>query len=240
MSSSRSASSEVQPDHRCAPSRSSTSAIAAPIPREAPVTSAPSRERDLDGRPGRPTRDLAGHVRRARREEEPQRRAELVLGALLDVDQVTVAPRAGLLAERAREALQRLRAPPAAPSTITRPDGCDPRDRRIEERCSSTSSSEDEMPDASKTSALNFWSAGACGLKTAASSRRRRHARAPDRPTPSPRRRRCRERPRGRRREPRPAPPSSTRPETGAGLALELDRLRQPDTLRDVPADRQC
>ena len=96
----------------CAPSRASTSAIAAPMPREAPVTS-----RDLAGeRPvpvvrrvrtaGADADDLAGHVRRARRQQEPQRRLERRPPARRR-RAARSRPARTSLAERADEALER-------------------------------------------------------------------------------------------------------------------------------------
>ena len=78
-----------------APSRARVSAIAAPIPREAPVTSAtlPASgwSQSIFGVGGDALADpdhLAGDVGRARREQEAQGRVELVLGAGLDVDEL--------------------------------------------------------------------------------------------------------------------------------------------------------
>ena len=98
-----------------APSRARVAAIAAPIPREAPVTSAVlpssgrSQSRSGSGATPSPIRDhLAGDVGRARREQEAQGRVELVLGAGGDEHQLRGgAAAADLLAERAGEALQR-------------------------------------------------------------------------------------------------------------------------------------
>ena len=98
-----------------APSRPSVAAIAAPIPREAPVTSAVlpgQRQVPVDlRRRGDALGDadhLAVDVGRARREQEAQGRVELVLGARLDVDELRGrALAADLLGERAGEALQR-------------------------------------------------------------------------------------------------------------------------------------
>ena len=92
-----------------------SSAIAAPIPREAPVTSADlagqRRSQSISGDGGDAFADadhLAGDVGRARREQEAQGRLELVLGAGLDVDELRGrALAADLLAERADEALER-------------------------------------------------------------------------------------------------------------------------------------
>ncbi len=85
----------------CAPSRASVAAIAAPMPREAPVTSAtlPSSGRSQSSSGGPLARrpdphDLAGHVGRARREQEAQRRVELLLGAGRDVDELRRSRRA--------------------------------------------------------------------------------------------------------------------------------------------------
>ncbi len=51
--------------------------------------------------------DLARHVGRARREQEPQRRLDRVLGARLDQHQLAGGAAAHLLGDRAREALER-------------------------------------------------------------------------------------------------------------------------------------
>ena len=97
-----------------APSRCRVVAIASPMPREAPVTSAtlPSSGRFQSGIGHRGDRladpdHLARDVGGLGREQEAQRRVELVLGALGDVDQLHGDAAADLLAERAGEALQR-------------------------------------------------------------------------------------------------------------------------------------
>ena len=111
-------------------------------------------ERDLAGeRPipvelgtaigGRDPDDLAGDVGGARREQEAQRRLDLVLGAGRDVDELRGGAAADLLAERADEALERaLRGRLARRAAVLgrRPEdddaaaGRDAADRRVEER----------------------------------------------------------------------------------------------------------
>ncbi len=98
-----------------APSRARVLAIAAPIPREAPVTSATlpasGLSQSIFGLGGDALADpdhLTGDVGRFGGEEEAQRRLQLVLGAGLDVDELRGrAAAADLLGERAGEALQR-------------------------------------------------------------------------------------------------------------------------------------
>ena len=158
----------------CAPSRARASAMAAPMPREAPVTSAtlPSSGRSQSTSGGSSAspdpHDLAGHVRRPRREQEAQRRVELALGAGVDVDQLHGGAGARLLAERAREALERALCGRLArvghdsggvPSTTIRPQRATRRTvgekKRVQlaqlRRCPL-------MPVASKTSALKLCS----------------------------------------------------------------------------------
>ncbi len=97
-----------------APSAASVSAIAAPIPREAPVTSATlpasGRSHSISGSGATPSptsHHLAGDVGGARREQEAQRRLELPLAAAADEDELRGrAASADLLAERADEALE--------------------------------------------------------------------------------------------------------------------------------------
>ena len=78
----------------CAPSRASTSAIAAPMPRAAPVTSATlpaSGRSQSSGAAATPAPDrdhLAVDVRGAAGEQEPQRRLDAVLGAGRDADEL--------------------------------------------------------------------------------------------------------------------------------------------------------
>ena len=96
-----------------APSRASTSAIAAPIPRAAPVTSAtlPASGRSQSGvsatAPAPTAIDLAVDVRGAAGEQEAQRRLDAVLGAGRDAQQLAGGAAAQLLGGRADEALQR-------------------------------------------------------------------------------------------------------------------------------------
>ena len=98
-----------------APSSARVSAIAAPIPREAPVTSAffpaSGSSQSISGTgatPGPMSHDLAGDVGRAWREQEAERRVELLLAALGDVDELSGgAAAADLLGQRAGEALER-------------------------------------------------------------------------------------------------------------------------------------
>ena len=132
-----------------APSRASTRATSAPIPREAPVTSATlpasGRSQSSSGwrSEGGDPDDLARDIGRARREQEAQRRLDLVLGAGGDVDELRAGALADLLADRAGEALERAlrgrlarrlaRPPGGVPRTMTRPRRCDPADRRVEE-----------------------------------------------------------------------------------------------------------
>ena len=99
----------------CAPSRARTSAIASPIPREAPVTSAtlPASGRsgiELLAHPDRqaPIRTTCPETYAdLRREEEAQRRLDTPLGLGRDVDQLGGRALAHLLADRAHEALER-------------------------------------------------------------------------------------------------------------------------------------
>ena len=97
----------------CAPSRASTSAIAAPIPREAPVTSAtlPASGASQSGVAAATASpmldDLPGHVGRAAREQEAQRRLDVALGARRDAHELRRRAGAQLLRGGAHEALER-------------------------------------------------------------------------------------------------------------------------------------
>ena len=135
----------------CAPSRASTSAIDAPMPRAAPVTSAtlPSSGRSQSvGRvdcAGADADHLAAYTY-ADRDDSRKRSVDSMacLGAGRDVDELRGGAAAELLADRARRspraraarwrsrgALARARA--GVPSTITRPLGPHLADRRVEE-----------------------------------------------------------------------------------------------------------
>ena len=109
--------------------------------------------------------DLAGDVGRARREQEAQRRGELVLGADGDVHELhRHAAGAHLLAERAGEALERaLRGRGPARARLRRGGGAEhdhpaaalqAAEPGWKKRCSSTSSVESAIPDASNTRPL--------------------------------------------------------------------------------------
>ena len=143
-----------------APSRSSTSAIAAPIPRAAPVTSA---RRPASGAPSPGPTRITCPLTYADRGESRNRSVSSNRPPGSTCTRLTVAPRPiSLPSERTKPS--RARRP--SPSTITLPDGSTRRTVGWKKRCSSTRSA----PVASKTSALKRWSAGASGLKTAASS----------------------------------------------------------------------
>ena len=93
----------------CAPSRASTSAIAAPMPREAPVTSAVAGQRPLPvDRPLRRRRadpdDLAGTY--AERPESRKRSVDSRSAPGSRLHQLGGGPLADLLAGRAHEALE--------------------------------------------------------------------------------------------------------------------------------------
>ncbi len=96
-----------------APSRASTSAIEAPMPRDAPVTSATCPASGCAQSSGSRcvalphADDLAVDVGRARREQKAQRGLGVGLGARRDVDQLRGGAAADLLADRAHEALER-------------------------------------------------------------------------------------------------------------------------------------
>ena len=130
-----------------APSRSSTSAIAAPIPREAPVTSA--RAAGQRRVRARRRRGSTWPDTYAERGESRNRSVASMRAPSVDVHEVDRRPAPDLLAERAREALQRT--PPVAehdhaPGRLDAPDG------RMEEALQL-----DQLgaPVASNTSALN-------------------------------------------------------------------------------------
>ena len=155
-----------------APSRASVRAIASPMPRDAPVTTTtrpverPLRVGDLGG-PGDVGADphhLTGDERRPRREQEPQRGLDALLGAGRDQHELDGRPAAAeLLAQRAGEALERaLRGggPRVAGELRRRPEDDDApvaaqaAHQRVEERRGgATRSSLRAMPLASNTSA---------------------------------------------------------------------------------------
>ena len=240
MSSSRSASlrSSRTTD---APSRSSTSAIAAPIPREAPVTSA---RRPASGTswplPTHATWPLTYAERGVRKKRSVGPSWSSAPSSTWI--RFTVAPRAGpssLPSDRVKPSSARR--PP--PSTITRPDGLHPRDRRIEEplqldelvRRRDAGRVEDERLELLVGRRLRVEDRGVepggGGMLAHRIVQRRRGVHAERR-----------ERPRGRRRE--PTGPAEQHPAGDRGrVALELDRLRQAHALRDEPAtgsDTNC
>ena len=117
----------------CAPSRASTSAIAAPIPRDAPVTAATLPSSGRAQRLGRVRHGgadadhLAGHVGGAAGEQEAQRRLEV--GARVPRGRAGPSRRGGppCAAERTKPSSARWATPSPLPSTISRPHGASER-----------------------------------------------------------------------------------------------------------------
>src|SRR3954447_7583687 len=169
-----------------APSRARTSAIAAPIPRAAPVTSAtrPSigRSQSSSGCSGLGVTRTICPDTYAERGESRKRTVESIWSSAPGATSTswTVAPRpTSLPSERVKPSSARwavaargvAHARGGVPRTITRPDVSIRRIVGWKKRWSATSCVESAMPVASKTSALKRWSPGASALNTAASRR---------------------------------------------------------------------
>src|SRR3954447_25839516 len=169
-----------------APSRARTSAIAAPMPRAAPVTSAtrPSsgRSQSTSGCSGLAVIRTSWPETYALRGESRKRTVESIWSSAPGATSTswTVAPRpTSLPSERVKPSSARwavaargvAHARGGVPRTITRPDVSIRRIVGWKKRWRATSWVESAMPVASKTSALKRWSPGASALKTAASRR---------------------------------------------------------------------
>ena len=169
----------------CAPSRARTLAIASPIPREAPVTSATLPWSGIPTRRRRPPRPLRRPARPDRTRTQsaaragsgawipgfPRRRARR-RRAVRDDPRLTSLPTERVNPSRARWAVASRgfeHASGGVPSTITRPDFSTRRIVGWKNSRSAPRPGESVIPVASKTRALNRASAGASEFQTEAS-----------------------------------------------------------------------